>query len=117
MRSNRLSILKEFVKMKKNKYQLPISKSTETWYGKFFPPNQEDVYSIEKWYADAPVIEGEREEITHEEDGLVGLELRIFLSSSDWYKFQKQPFCPELIQYLDSLKIQKDKKQGEEGDE
>ena len=105
--SNRLSIkeaLQDIAKSIKNHCRFPKGNQQV----KFFPPNQEEVYIIHKWYADAPASGRDSAEVTREEDGLVGLELRIFLSSFDWCKFQEQPFYPELIQYLDSLRIQKE---------
>ena len=99
----------------KRKREFPVCGDTGSWYGKFFPPTDEEVYSITKWYADAPeesiLYSGGKEvaKITNEEECLAGLELRIFLSSSDWCKFQEQSFYQEIFQYLDNLKIRKEK--------
>lgn len=101
-------ILQDIAKSIKKQCRFPKGKSKGNQQVKFFPPNQEEVYIIHKWYADAPALGRDSAEVTREEDGLVGLELRIFLSSFDWCKFQEQPFYPELIQYLDSLRIQKE---------
>lgn len=98
----------------KKGYQFPINETTENWHGKLFPPEEKEVYSIDRWYAGAlpekTVFYADNTVagiIANEEDGLVGLELRIFLLFSDWCKFQEQSFYQELIQYLDNLRIQK----------
>lgn len=62
--------------------------------GILFPPDEETVYSISLWHAD---------------NEIVSEELRISLSPSDWCKFASQPFYSPLIQYLDNLRIQKQK--------
>lgn len=105
----------EIAEKAKKKYQVPISKKTGSWHSNFFPPDEQEVYTIDKWYADAKpkktVFWSDdqiAEEVINEEDGLVGLELRIFLKPCDWYKFQDQAFYTELMQYLDNLKIQKE---------
>lgn len=95
------------------KREFPICVDTGACCGKFFPPTEQKVYSITEWYADALdetmcFADGkETEKVTNEEECLVGLELRIFLTSSDWCEFQEQSFCQELFRYLDNLKIQK----------
>ncbi len=63
----------------------------------FYPPFLEDVYSIADWMAD--FTDGERRPYCRE--------LRLVLEPSDWCKFQEQPFYQELIQYLNTVKTQK----------
>lgn len=79
--------------------------------GFIFPPFLEDVYSIADWMAD--FTDGERRPYCRE--------LRLVLEPSDWCKFQEQPFYQELIQYLNTVKTQKqeqalDKQQNLQGD-
>ncbi len=54
-------------------------------------------YSIEKLYADAG---GAFDDISE----IVEAELKICLKGNEWNEFRSQPFYPELIQYLDSLR-------------
>lgn len=75
----------------KKKEEIPTKKN--------LPLEKAEVYSISKLYADC--ISGDAESCP------VEVEVRISLGSSDWYKFQDQPFYQELMKYLDNLKTQK----------
>lgn len=72
----------------KKKEEIPTKKN--------LPLEKAEVYSISKLYADC--ISGDAESCP------VEVEVRISLGSSDWYKFQDQPFYQELMKYLDNLK-------------
>lgn len=107
-------IIDTIIAKAKKEYQFPISETTGNWYGQLFPPEEKEVFSIDRWYADAlpektifyaDNIPAKINE--NEEDNLVGLELRIFLSSSDWCEFLEQSFYQDLIQYLDNLRTRK----------
>lgn len=54
-------------------------------------------YSIEKLYADAG---GAFDDVVE----IVEAELKICLIGNEWNEFCSQPFYPELIQYLDSMR-------------
>jgi len=60
-------------------------------------PNPLEVYAVFKHFAGDDPDEKRR---------LVAAKLEIALDADDWYKFQDQEFYPDLIQYLDNLKIQ-----------
>lgn len=84
---------------RRRRYRYGFQKKEETNTEKIHPLKREEVYSISKLYADC--ISGDAESCP------VEVELRISLESSDWYKFQAQPFYQELMKYLDNLKTQK----------
>lgn len=69
-----------------------------------FPPDTDEVYSISEWYA------GESESNENEECSPYCRELQISLTPCDWCKFQEQDFYPDLMKYLDNLKIQRQSK-------